>query len=89
MKPQPNHIYKCYWSSENPIEDDIYYVNVVTDIEGNTVYGYCIDTNRADSFHEITDPGEVLEWSLSGWGSDEAGTIILLGTINDFPEWFI
>ena len=89
MIPQPNQVYKCYWYAENPVEDDIYYVNIVTDIKGNTVYGHCIDTNSTNYFDEVTNPAEVLEWTLDIWNNDKDGTFILLGTTDDFPEWFI
>ena len=89
MIPQLNHIYKCYWHTENPTEDDIYYVNVIIDIEGNTIYGHCIDTNSTNCFDEDTSPAILLEWPLDAWSDYEDGTFILLGTIDDFPEWFI
>lgn len=89
MIPQPNQVYKCYWHAENPGEDDIYYVNIVTDIKGNIVYGHCIDTNNTNYFDEVTSPTEVLEWTLDIWNNDKDGTFILLGTTDDFPEWFI
>lgn len=89
MIPQPNQVYKCYWHAENPGKDDIYYVNIVTDIKGNMVYGHCIDTNNTNYFDEVTSPTEVLEWTLDIWNNDKDGTFILLGTTDDFPEWFI
>ena len=89
MIPQLNHIYKCYWHTENPTEDDIYYVNVIIGIEGNTIYGHCIDTNSTSYFDEDTSLAVLLEWPLNTWSDYEDGTFILLGTIDDFPELFI
>lgn len=89
MIPQLNHIYKCYWHTENPTEDDIYYVNVITGIEGNTVYGHCIGAGNTSYFDEDINSAEVLRWDLYDWNDDKNGTFILLGTIDDFPEWFI
>lgn len=53
------------------------------------VYGYCIDTNNTCYFDEVTSPTEVLQWTLDTWNNAKGGTFILLGTTDDFPEWFI